>query len=179
MFSSRRSIGVAIPRSRSGAAGHARQRRSDPPYPREGRRAPRVRGALPNALVDAQGQPPSGPLTIDIAGYDTTHFDDLPGDRSARNSAGADLALISFGGLSVDITDATGRHYDLAPGKQATLTFPAPPAAGRVAPPATLQLGRYEEATGVWTLTGEARLDGTCIAAQSDTCRSGRRRSAH
>ena len=79
---------------------------------------------------------------------------------AARDSGGAEVALNPFGALSVDIADATGKRYNLAPEQLATITFPAPPAAEKAAPQATLKLGRYDEATGVWILTGEAHLAG-------------------
>ena len=60
---------------------------------------------------------------------------------AARDSGGAEVALNPFGALSVDIADATGKRYNLAPEQLATITFPAPPAAEKAAPQATLKLG--------------------------------------
>jgi hypothetical protein len=103
------------------------------------------------ALVDENGHAPTGPVNLDVIGYDTTKPNPIPGDFAAKTKNGGGVALLTYGAASIDATDANGHHYTLAPGKTAHLAMRVDAAHVNPAPPATVPLWEYSEATGLWT----------------------------
>jgi hypothetical protein len=105
-----------------------------------------------NSLVDALGQLPSGPVTIDLATYNPM-LGAVPGDREVLDASKQPLTLHHTQGMSLDITDAAGRRYNLASGHKAIVGFQAP---AQASPPETLRLSHYDEASGTWHEMGQA-----------------------
>jgi hypothetical protein len=109
-----------------------------------------------NSLVDAKGTKPSGLLTIDLSTYDPLRGD-VPGDRGAVDAGSQVMMVHHVQAMSVDITDAAGERYNIAPGRRATVGFQAPAVASL---PRTLTLSHYDEASGQWTEAGQATRRG-------------------
>ncbi len=113
-----------------------------------------------NALVDADGNPPTGRVRVQVSTIDLRAPDAMPGDSSARLASGAIERMESFGAGTVEI-DARGRDYNLRPGATAQVTIPLDPdrfAAGGA--PATIPLLHYDESAGDWVEDGVANLVG-------------------
>lgn len=92
-----------------------------------------------------------------------TFAEQMPGDlsaiRSADNGGGA-VQLVSYGMVSVDFTGDNGQKLELAPGKQAKITFPIPNKFSGQTPPNEIPLWWFDEATGLWKEEGKATLNG-------------------
>jgi hypothetical protein len=113
-----------------------------------------------NALVDADGNPPTGRVRVQVSTIDLRAPDAMPGDSSARLASGAIERMESFGAGTVEI-DVRGRDYNLRPGATAQVTIPLDPdrfAAGGA--PATIPLLHYDESAGDWVEDGVANLVG-------------------
>jgi hypothetical protein len=113
-----------------------------------------------NSLVNAQGTPPSGSLSISISTIDLHDpIGRLPGNFGGSNASGQAVRLSSYGGVDVQIRDSAGNAYNLAPGKTATLSIPVDPAAAQAkTPPPSLPLWFYNQQTGLWVQEGSAGL---------------------
>ena len=59
-------------------------------------------------LVDSDGNRATVPLTATVHSYDLNLPNALPGDESAIDANGNDAVMVSFGAVSVDITDVAG-----------------------------------------------------------------------
>jgi hypothetical protein len=104
-----------------------------------------------NSIVDQNGNPATAPVNIDVHGYDMTLPNPIPGDMAALNKSNNSVTMNSFGAISVDLSDASGNTYNLAPGKTAQISIPVNPSLlNGATPPATLPLWSYNEQTGVW-----------------------------
>ncbi len=112
-----------------------------------------------NQLVDAAGLPPMTPVNLDLYTFDLSRPNALPGDYSARNLAGEYVTMVSFGCMSLDISDDAGNVYNLAPGTTAQVSIQVDPERLPAAPP-TIPLFRFDEATGSWQEEGQATLVG-------------------
>lgn len=93
---------------------------------------------------------PVGGLTAYIATYDAS-AEALPGDQGAINSLGQPVALGSYGALFIEIRDSVGTKYNLAPGKTAKIDIPFQAAIAAEGPPATMDMWKYNPATGLWS----------------------------
>lgn len=83
---------------------------------------------------------------------------DLAAVRSAENGGG-EVQLISYGMISVNLTDGNGKRLQLADGKPAKLKFPIPESL-KENTPAEIPLWSFNETTGLWEEEGVARLNG-------------------
>ena len=85
---------------------------------------PGVRVVIPpNALVNAGGGLPKGPVTLTLATADPAARDQLPGDATALQS-GEEVGLASLAGAFVEIRDADGTLLNLRKEATATVTIP-------------------------------------------------------
>jgi hypothetical protein len=104
----------------------------------------------PNALVPKSGG--TAATTVNVSVTPINAVDDpqsLPGEYKIAAAGGGTQPFSSFGGLLVDLRDANGVHYTLAPGKTASIRIPV--ATTKSAPyPATLPLASFNETTGTW-----------------------------
>lgn len=105
------------------------------------------------SLVDPSGNRASGTLTAELATLDITN-DELPGDLLA-NASGRDVALISYGAMWVEFTNASGQKLQLAPGASARVTIPVPGSMRRAAP-RTMTVWSYDDKDGRWKTSGTA-----------------------
>lgn len=62
----------------------------------------------------------------------------MPGDFTARNASGVDVALISVGAVTLQAADANGGTLALAPGASLPVVLPVPASAGRKMPDCVL-----------------------------------------
>jgi len=116
--------------------------------PQEGRsklRPASIRLA-PGSLVGPDGKKPAGALLAHIATIDIANAE-MPGDFGARTN-GRETNLISYGAVFAEFVDASGKHYNLAPGKYAEVIIPPPVSLRK--PPAKIALWSYNDKTGYW-----------------------------
>ena len=109
-----------------------------------------------NSLVDALGHAPAGPVTVDLATYDPL-LGGVPGDREGVAANQQAVTVHHTQAMSLDITDDSGRRFNLAPGHPALVTFQAP---GEASPPESLTLSHFDEASGTWREVGHATRRG-------------------
>jgi hypothetical protein len=118
--------------------------------PRQLKFAPCGRGVsvdIPaNSILDAQGNPASGPIQVAISTIDLLSPQQMPGDFSAVGNAGAGR-MESFGAGSLDLPAG----FTLKSGSPATVTIPVDRSRliGGVLPP-TVPLLSYNEQKGLW-----------------------------
>ncbi len=85
----------------------------------------------------------TSPLHIRVLTYDPNNPDNpLPGDFGGIDSAGTPYRLATFGAVDIEIQDAAGQHFNLAPGKAAMLTMQIHPGLLQSAP-ATIPVWHY------------------------------------
>ncbi len=130
---------------------------------------PGARVRIPaNALVDASGNPPTGPVLISLSTVDVQSPDQMPGEYTVALPGGGTNVMESYGAASIEITGG-GRQYNLKPGAKAEVTLPVDRsqlAAGGPFP-ATIPLLYYDETRGVWKQEGTAPLVGNAYVAQA------------
>jgi len=103
-----------------------------------------------NALVPKTGG--TAAATVNVSVTPLSAVDDpqsLPGEFTVAVAGGVMQPFSSYGALLVDLRDASGVHYTLAPGMTASIRIPvatlkSPPH------PATLGLLSFNETTGTW-----------------------------
>ena len=107
---------------------------------------------MPNSLVvEASGQPATGPVTAEFAYLDPNQGQ-MPGDYDGLSLSGADQSLISLGAVYVGLTDANGRPVNIRDGAAAELHVQVPPdAVGSPSMmPSTVPVWTYNTKTGYW-----------------------------
>lgn len=109
------------------------------------------------SLVNSEGVPATGPLTVTSYSYDPGGPNGIPGDYSALDLGGNDVTLESFGAFGVEITDGGGNLYNLRPGTTAQFSLTVDPAQLAAAPP-TIPVWLYDPATGYWIERTSATL---------------------
>jgi hypothetical protein len=119
---------------------------------------PGIRVEIPaDALVDADGNAPAGPVDVALTTVDLGARDAMPGDFTSVDPAGNQRVMESYGAGTIDITAGTKR-YNLAPGKSAQVTIPidAKQLAAPTPPAPTIPLLSYDEGRGIWVEEGTA-----------------------
>jgi hypothetical protein len=116
-------------------------------------------------LVDANGKTPEGSLSVAVSAIDLSDPGRLPGNFAAVDGSNQPVRFKGiYGAVDIQIRDANGRSYNLAPGQAATLRIPVSPATPLPAgtnPPSSLALWTYDEQAGVWRQSGTATLAGS------------------
>ncbi len=116
-----------------------------------------------NGLVPKNGGAAAGTVNVALTPINPAVDTKLmPGDFNGISAGGGSpVPIESFGALLIDIRDAAGARYTLAPGKIATIRIPL----GTLSPtpPATIPLWFFDEATGLWKEEGTATLKGTAL----------------
>lgn len=143
------------------------------PRDKDIRRRP-ARVHLPGGiLVDPQGQPANpanGPFHAYIATIDPT-TEAMPGDYGAVDLQGQDRFLISFGAVFIEVRDASGTKYDLAPGTAADLDSPVQDPLlqdGNI--PAEIDMWTFDPVSGDWRQDqGIGRFQGDRYRAELTT----------
>ena len=116
-----------------------------------------------NALVDASGNPPAGPVRALIATLDVSNGEG-PTNWAVRSDDGTQEGfLVSYGAVFVELTDATGSaRYQIRSGQTAQLTLPVLPNMQTHAPSnASARFWYYDEKDAYWKRTGNATFDAT------------------
>ncbi|MDT3779252.1 FG-GAP-like repeat-containing protein [Nitrospira sp. MA-1] len=114
----------------------------------------------PNGLVPRSGGASAGTVNVAVTPINPAlDINLMPGDFrgvSARN--GSQVPIESFGAMLIDVRDATGTRYNLAPGMTSTIRIPV----GTLSPtlPPTIPLFFFDENTGLWIEEGTAELQG-------------------
>jgi hypothetical protein len=137
--------------------------------PRESQTPPREQGCGPglrlqipaNALVDANGNAPAGPVDVTVYTTDLRTPFDMPGDYTVLD-AGQTRVMESYGAGHIEVQSG-GTRYNLKTGTTATLTLPIDPSqlAAPGAKPATIPLLAYDEKRGVWVRDGTLQRVGS------------------
>ncbi|HYR27121.1 MAG TPA: carboxypeptidase-like regulatory domain-containing protein [Thermoanaerobaculia bacterium] len=120
-----------------------------------------------NALVDAAGQPVSGPVSVSATYFDVSNeaqLNAVPGDFTARMRDGSQELLESFGVFDVAITDAQSRPVNLAAGQSATAAVPiAERFIGRAG--AVSGMYSFDRVSGRWVEEGRFEREGEVFVA--------------
>jgi PKD repeat protein len=121
----------------------------------------------PGALVNAAGQPVSGPVQVNMTPVDVgANPAAFPGRFAGLRSTGQQGLLLSYGTVEYVLT-AAGSPVQLAPGKKATIEIPVYATLHRDGTPMkagdTSPLWSLDERTGAWTEEGS----GTVVVANT------------
>jgi hypothetical protein len=114
-------------------------------------------------IVYEDGTPYNGSVSasVEYLNPDDPNFAQIipGGDLSGVETDGDQVALLSYGMLLVNLTDAVGNDLNLAPEALATLNFPVPNSMTTGAP-ATMPAWHFNEETGFWEEEGTLTLNG-------------------
>lgn len=105
-----------------------------------------------NSLTTATGAAPAGMVRVTVATYEPLR---MPGDRTAVNAAGQQVALESVGAVFIGAEDSTGQALDLRAGMTSDAFIPVP-AAVKSMPSCVLDGGcrlamwQFDPNTGLW-----------------------------
>ena len=116
-----------------------------------------------SAVVNAVTNTPyTGSVTVSAFWIDPTAGDlalIMPGDLRGLNTQGNLQLLTTYGMAAVEMNGSGGELLQIAPGKNATLSFPIPAALSGSAP-ATIPLWFFDEVKGLWKQEGTATKTG-------------------
>ncbi len=113
-----------------------------------------------NSVELAAGGALSATVTAKLTSIDpTANAQSLPGDFTSVTNSGGVKTIESFGALSVELTDASGKKLSLTPGKSMSIRIPL--ASRNTNPPLTAPLYYFNEGNGRWVEEGTATLAGT------------------
>ena len=114
-----------------------------------------------NSLVDANGNPPTGMVTVSISTYDIEAAMEMPGDYSVALEGTDEVisGMESYGAAFVDVR-AGATEYNLASGSVAEINIPVAQAQLAIGAPIDpiIPIFHYDEDRGVWNKTGQAEL---------------------
>ncbi|VAW99781.1 hypothetical protein MNBD_GAMMA21-2336 [hydrothermal vent metagenome] len=113
-----------------------------------------------NALVDPQGNPPTGPLRAAIATLDLTNGEG-PGDWAVRSDDGREGFLVSYGAVYIEFTDPVSNvKYQLKNGVSGQLALPVlPTMSAHVDKAPSPPFWYYDVNDGYWKKAGQASFD--------------------
>lgn len=118
-----------------------------------------------NSLVDPTGKLPTGSLQLELSSIDQRDpVGRMPGDWGARNRRGQQVGIETFGAVEINVRDAAGTRFNLAPGKTATVFLPMDSSQVSGAPGFT-PVWFYDENTGLWREEGNALKSGGYMRA--------------
>ena len=112
-----------------------------------------VRVALKaNTLVTASGMPAAGAVTVTVASY---HPLRMPGDFTAVNASGQQVAIESVGAVFIGATDGSGQALSLKVGSTADGFIPVPSQIGSMPScvfngSCRLAMWKFNQSTGKW-----------------------------
>lgn len=109
-----------------------------------------------NAIVDENGNTPTGNLTAEITIIDPSVDPSLmPGNYETINTETGEVSKIeSFGAISVQFSDSANNQYNLATGQTAVIKIPAT----GDNPPDSIPLYYFDRDSGFWVEEGTATL---------------------
>ncbi len=116
-----------------------------------------------DAVVSAQdGSPYSGQVYVfakRINPYTKTGRMSMPGDLRGINTKGIEQTLQNFGMMAAELYDINGRALQIAPTKNAEISFTIPTQV-QTASESSLSLWYFDESKNVWIEDGSANLNG-------------------
>ncbi|MEZ4589883.1 MAG: carboxypeptidase regulatory-like domain-containing protein [Chloroflexota bacterium] len=114
----------------------------------------------PNQLVDADGNEPTGDVTLNMYTYDLTQ-EEMVGDMSGVNDQGEPVTMESAGAFYASFEDADGDALNVKEGETVEISVPVV----EERPNEVLTVWSYDETTGLWVEEGLATLeDGRYVA---------------
>ncbi|RIH85338.1 Microbial collagenase [Calidithermus terrae] len=121
----------------------------------------------PGALVDAAGQPVSGPVQVALSPVDVgAHVEAFPGRFEGLGPDGQEGIILSYGTVEFALSQG-GQGLDLAPGQKATVEIPVYTALDKDGSPVQVgekyPLWSLDEHSGTWVQEGE----GTVVASSA------------
>jgi hypothetical protein len=117
-----------------------------------------------NALVDENGEPPKGPVTVQMHTYDLME-EEMVGNMEAVDENGQEVVLQSVGAVSANFMGANGQRYQLAPGQTAQIAVELPDEIEYSGP---IPMWYYDEEQGHWIEEGMGMVqDGVAYGAVS------------
>lgn len=121
-----------------------------------------------NALLDKNGNPPPGKVTVALTTIDLNSPMQMPGDNSATSMGGSAVYMESWGAGTIDIYDANREYSQIAPGKTARVTIPIDRAQLEAGfnPDPTIPMLTYDEDAGIWREDGKGVLQGDVYVAK-------------
>jgi len=115
-----------------------------------------------DGIKTADGSLYTGEVNVYATWLDPTSEDlflEMPGDLRAIDGSDAQVQLMTYGMIGVELESSTGEALNLADGQTATIELPVPSELLADAP-ATIPLWHFDEAMGYWIEEGEATLEG-------------------
>ena len=115
-----------------------------------------------DAIVDANDEVYSGQVLVAARWLDPSilrTLDRMPGDLTGVNELNDEVALGTYGMMAVELESPDGTPLNVAPGSQATMTFPVPSELLGSAPD-EIPLWYFNEKYGIWAQEGKAVLQG-------------------
>lgn len=117
----------------------------------------------PNQLVDADGNEPTGDVTLNMYTYDLEN-EEMVGDMSGVNDQGEEVAMESAGAFYASFEDEDGDELNVKEGETVDVSVPVE----EERPDEVLTVWSYDEETGLWVEEGVATLeDGRYVAEVS------------
>ncbi|ATB29324.1 hypothetical protein [Melittangium boletus] len=113
------------------------------------------------SLGSATGVPATGPVTFSVVAHGPNT---MLGDWTARNAAGAPVALETVGAMTLSAVDANGNTLTLLPGRILDVRLPVPAAIGGTMPACVLNgtcrtvMWRFDPKTGLWNEPGASAV---------------------
>ena len=119
-------------------------------------------------VVATGGAAYTGAVHVNIRWIDPSNTSGMqtstPGDSRGTDKDGYLKLLRSYSAVAVELTGGSGERLQIAPGKQATISLPIPSALSAAAP-ATIDLWRFNDTTGLWVAEGTATRSGSAYTA--------------
>ncbi len=108
------------------------------------------------ALVYEDGTPATEPVNVYLRTRDLSDVDNgMPGDYMGLDEDGNEVALTSFGVISITVEDSAGNELNLAPGQGAQIAIPIPESKQGLSLPTTIPIWIYDQARGLWERASE------------------------
>ena len=117
----------------------------------------------PNQLEDADGNEPTGDVTLNMYTYDLTQ-EEMVGDMSGVNDEGQEASMESAGAFYASFEDEDGNELNVKEGETVEISVPVV----EERPNEVLTVWSYDPETGLWVEEGVAMLeDGRYVAEVS------------
>ena len=118
--------------------------------------------SLPANSLRSNNGAPQGEVKLTIIPHSSQT---MPGDLTARNRKGEEVAMVSVGAVTLQAEDSEGNTLGLAPGAEIVVQLPVPESAGKNMPECVLSgscraaVWRFDPATALWIEQAEANPD--------------------
>lgn len=112
-----------------------------------------IQVVVPAGVLRSTAGAPSGAVRFTVIPHTSQT---MPGDFTAQNAAGARVALVSVGAVTLQAVDSANNTLGLAPGATLSVNLPVPAAAGGTMPACVLNgacrtaIWRFDPVTSLW-----------------------------